>query len=148
MSNARRHRRASSRAAYRRQREQAALGLRRLSTEPARWGSVDALPEHDIDSKGYKAFVVVNERDGLYLMGYDPHWVPPPPAPSYPSGLADWTDDLNKALVFSSAVEAWELWRTQSQTVPTRPDGRPNRPLTALNIVVYPLAVTDEPPPE
>ena len=44
-----------------------------------------------------------------------------------------------KAAVFPTPKEALEFYRTRSVVVPTRPDGEPNRPLTALTIVVVPV---------
>jgi hypothetical protein len=60
--------------------------------------------------------------------------------PSTPDGRGDLvlTGDVEKAQVFSSAAEAMALWRTQSSTVPLRPDGQPNRPFTAFTIQVQP----------
>jgi hypothetical protein len=41
---------------------------------------------------------------------------------------------------FQHAVrDAWELWMRPSVTRPVRPDGQPNRPLTAFSIVLRPL---------
>jgi hypothetical protein len=44
---------------------------------------------------------------------------------------------------FPGPSEALEFWRTQSKTVPMRPDGKPNRPLTAYTVEILPL--TQEP---
>lgn len=38
------------------------------------------------------------------------------------------------AMQFENAIDAMEFWRTESKTVPVRPDGRPNRPLTAYTV--------------
>jgi hypothetical protein len=35
---------------------------------------------------------------------------------------------------FEDTIAAWEFWRTQSKRMPLRPDGKPNRPLTAYTI--------------
>jgi len=37
-----------------------------------------------------------------------------------------------------AASDAMIFWGTQSNTVPLRPDGKPNKPLTALSIEVEP----------
>ena len=37
---------------------------------------------------------------------------------------------------FVSIAEAMEYWRTVSTTVPFRPDGKPNRPLTAYTVEI------------
>jgi hypothetical protein len=49
-------------------------------------------------------------------------------------GQVKFTADPNQARSWNTAVQAFEAWRTVSPTMPLRPDGRPNRPLTALNI--------------
>jgi hypothetical protein len=48
------------------------------------------------------------------------------------------TDNQNEALTFASTGEAWEYWKQQSKRVPTRPDGKPNRPLTAYTVSIHP----------
>lgn len=40
------------------------------------------------------------------------------------------------AIRFATAREALTYWRQISRTVPLRPDGRPNRPLTAFTVEV------------
>lgn len=54
-------------------------------------------------------------------------------------GLGDWdyTDDVAQAHRFETGAAALEAWRSQSVTRPYRPDGKPNRPLTALSIEVF-----------
>ena len=54
-------------------------------------------------------------------------------------GSAEWTEDINEAMTFDSTIEAWHVWRTQSETVPFRPDGEPNRPLTAYSVQIMPI---------
>ena len=51
-------------------------------------------------------------------------------------GHTTWTNDLAKAMKFANTSEATRYWRTQSKTVPLRPDGRPNRPLTAYHVSI------------
>lgn len=46
-------------------------------------------------------------------------------------GYGTFTDDKSKAMRFASHGEAFEFWRRVSTVNPTRPDGKPNRPLTA-----------------
>lgn len=58
----------------------------------------------------------------------------------YPTGMVESTVDPKKAMRFSSFGEAHELWVTQSTTVPFRPDGRPNRPLTAFTVEIVKIA--------
>jgi hypothetical protein len=49
-------------------------------------------------------------------------------------GAERWTDDVAKAKKFGSFLEAMECWKAQSTVRPLRPDGRPNRPLTAFSV--------------
>lgn len=51
-------------------------------------------------------------------------------------GFALFTNDKAKAKRFADTESAFEFWRTTSKTVPTRPDGKPNRPLTAATIEI------------
>lgn len=45
------------------------------------------------------------------------------------------TLDLDKAIKFRNIDSVLSCWRMPSTRVPLRPDGEPNRPLTALTIV-------------
>lgn len=49
-------------------------------------------------------------------------------------GSATFTPDLAQAKRFADVGAAIECWKAQSTKVPTRPDGKPNRPLTAYSI--------------
>lgn len=51
-------------------------------------------------------------------------------------GLYTETGDPSKALLFDTFEAAWEAWRQQGTKRPFRPDGRPNRPLTALTVSI------------
>jgi len=53
-------------------------------------------------------------------------------------GMGDerWTDDVTKAKTFPTFADAMECWKAESSIRPVRPDGRPNRPLTAFSITV------------
>lgn len=67
------------------------------------------------------------EPIGSYLKAYNPD--------AYNGrGWSDWTFKLSDAMLFDSAIEALELWKTQSTVVPLRYDGKPNRPLTAFSV--------------
>jgi hypothetical protein len=57
-------------------------------------------------------------------------------------GLASFTTDPAKAKKFSSQLDAMEYWKTISRTVPRRPDGKPNRPLTAYHVLIEELPLT------
>jgi hypothetical protein len=70
----------------------------------------------------------------MFLKTYDPE--------AYDGrGFAEWTRNVDEALKFPTAGEAWMLWRGVSRTRPTRSDGEPNRPLTAFTIEVGDEAV-------
>jgi hypothetical protein len=58
-------------------------------------------------------------------------------------GSASFTDDPREALRFPDLEAAFEAWKSQSRTQPLRPDGRPNRPLTAYSVTFDTIA--DEP---
>jgi hypothetical protein len=47
------------------------------------------------------------------------------------------TPNEDDALDFPDSIAAFEFWKTQSKTVPLRPDGKPNRPLTAWTIQLW-----------
>jgi hypothetical protein len=67
----------------------------------------------------------------VYLRSYDPDgnsgW-----------GEIDWTYIRDEALVFDNFEEAIELYRRPSTVLPVRPDGKPNRPLTAFHVEFQP----------
>ncbi|MFC5391206.1 hypothetical protein [Bosea vestrisii] len=49
-----------------------------------------------------------------------------------------WTVERDKAMRFDNPGAALAYWKTPSQTVPLRPDGQPNRPLSAFTIEIVP----------
>ena len=69
--------------------------------------------------------------DGKFVKEYDPSYRLP--GEEYDGGLLEVTDDPSEALEFPSAKEALECWRREYGM---RPDGRPNRPLTAFTVEV------------
>jgi hypothetical protein len=46
------------------------------------------------------------------------------------------TKDRSRAKVFADAAEAFTYWKRTSRVRPRRPDGKPNRPLTAYHIEI------------
>lgn len=46
------------------------------------------------------------------------------------------TDEEADAKRFAGVAEATECWRAQSRTLPLRPDGKPNRPMTAFTVEI------------
>ena len=69
---------------------------------------------------------------GKYLVSYDPEALGG-------RGSARWTDDPAKALVFADPGDALDCWQQVPRNCPERPDGRPNRPLTAYTIELDPV---------
>ena len=68
---------------------------------------------------------------GQYLVSYDPE--------AYGGrGWADWSSDLGQALHFEDYSAGLAYWRQVSRTRPRRPDGQPNRPLTAFTVSLEP----------
>lgn len=76
----------------------------------------------------------VESGSGLYVKHYDP---------SGGNGNGDIQTTTNRAEAkeFADKGHAFEYWRAQSTTHPWRPDGKPNRPLTAFTV-----EIADEPP--
>lgn len=58
--------------------------------------------------------------------------------PNAKTGMGDdrWTDDPAKAKRFDSFEAASACWKAQSKVIPRRPDGKPNRPLTAYSVSI------------
>lgn len=48
------------------------------------------------------------------------------------------TDDPAKARRFRTKTAAFLYWRQESKLRPRRPDGKPNRPLTAFTVEILP----------
>lgn len=46
------------------------------------------------------------------------------------------TRDRDRAMRFDDFADAAQFWRQASLTVPQRPDGKPNRPLTAFTVTM------------
>ena len=67
--------------------------------------------------------------DGLWLKSFDPDV-------GGGRGHVAGTPKREDALRFANKGEAWEFWRQVSRSVPLRPDGNPNRPLTAFTIEI------------
>jgi hypothetical protein len=54
-------------------------------------------------------------------------------------GTAEWSRDPARAMRFVDAAAAFECWVLQSTVRPLRPDGQPNRPLTAYTVSAEPI---------
>jgi hypothetical protein len=76
--------------------------------------------------------------DGQFLVEYDParDGVDPLGRPMVAHLVT--SPSRAAALRFTDPTDAFELWRSVDPRDPVRPDGRPNRPLTAFTITVVP----------
>jgi hypothetical protein len=79
--------------------------------------------------------IALMEDPNVMLAVYDPE----ANAGNYPTGAVCWTRDPRAALKFANAAEAFVFSQRRSTSTPTRPDGLPNRPLTAFSIVIRDL---------
>lgn len=57
----------------------------------------------------------------------------------YPTGMVESSIHAKEAMRFETFEAAHALWNTQSETVPYRPDGRPNKPMTAFTVEIVKL---------
>jgi hypothetical protein len=76
------------------------------------------------------AFGGPSDLDGQYVRTFDPN-------AREGRGTLTGTPDRDQALKFKDAGDAFAYWRQQSKVRPLRPDGRPNRPLTAYHIEIF-----------
>lgn len=67
---------------------------------------------------------------GQFLEWFDPD------IPDAADIMFRFTADLDKAKRYASAVELLDEWRRVRKPDPVRPDGKPNRPLTAFTVEV------------
>ncbi len=74
--------------------------------------------------------------DGQYVVEYDPgrNGIEPLSGQEMLCHLVT-TPDVDKATKFDGP-DAFELWRKPDPRRPLRPDGRPNRPLTAFTVEI------------
>jgi hypothetical protein len=76
--------------------------------------------------------------DGQYVVEYDPGRDGVDPGSGMPMMChLVTTPDISKATVFPGTA-AFELWRKPDPRNPVRPDGKPNRPLTAFTVEIVP----------
>lgn len=81
------------------------------------------------------AFGVANGPDDIraWVEAYDPD-------AAGGRGHIGFTRIKDKALTFPSVRDAMDFYTQVSKVLPVRDDGKPNRPLTAYNLVIEPLA--------
>jgi len=77
------------------------------------------------------AMIAGTTIEALYLVWSDPN-------AKNGKGAEGWTMDIAKAKRFATRGEAMECWKAQSTIRPLRPDGRPNRPMTAYHVTIEP----------
>lgn len=90
-------------------------------------GSALATGRHGLAAKAAAELIAGKQQLGEYLQAFDPE-------AHDGRGDATFTPDKSKAKRFKSVEAAHKCWLTQSKTRPLRPDGKPNRPLTAFNM--------------
>lgn len=66
-------------------------------------------------------------RQGIYFKSFDHEY-------DNGRGLAEFTDDKSEALKFPDMAAALAFWNKQSTVRPLRPDGKPNKPMTATTV--------------
>lgn len=84
-----------------------------------------------------KIVVINHNLGGQYLEAFDAERHAP--GKLYPTGFATWTEDPTRAMIFPNAEAAFKYIRQRPKCCPTRPDGKPNRPLMAFTLEVAPL---------
>ena len=89
----------------------------------------DRLP---VATEGEAVALAVASVEGKIVVGKYLEWSDPDAR----GGRGDdrWTADLAKAKKFATFTDAMECWTAQSTVVPFRPDGKPNRPMTAYSV--------------
>lgn len=68
-------------------------------------------------------------KPGVYLKAFDHE-------AHNGQGEAAYTVKIEEAMRFADHPEAWEFWKRIPKCRPLRPDGKPNRPLTATTISI------------
>lgn len=76
--------------------------------------------------------------DGEFLLEYDPERDGESPEGLPMIAHIVTTPELAAAKRFDSGADATECWRQVCKRNPTRPDGQPNRPLSAFTVTIAP----------
>jgi hypothetical protein len=91
--------------------------------------------------RGMAGYSLTNEPGegpaGQFLKSYDPE-------AHQGRGDAEWTRDLQQAMVFPSQLAAWATWSLVPVSRPRRPDGRFNKPLTAFTIEIVSVGEVED----
>jgi hypothetical protein len=69
-------------------------------------------------------------QNGMYLVDYVPD------TDELGLGELHASSNVIEAKIFADAGAAFAYWKQQSKRVPIRPDGKPNRPLTAWSVLI------------
>jgi hypothetical protein len=69
------------------------------------------------------------EHDGRYIVSFEPD------VDELGRGRLVTTPNVEEARDWPDPSAAFEFWRQRSKRVPLRPDGKPNRPLTAYTVM-------------
>lgn len=77
------------------------------------------------------------EFDGQYLVMYDPEY-------AGGAGGASFSPELRFAKRFETIKDAVEEYNRVSELKPVRPDGKPNRPLTAHSVEIVKVVTEQE----
>ncbi len=88
---------------------------------------------------GIWVYESINGPVNGWLKSYDPNFCPRGKEWFWQRGLADFTQDPAEAMAFDTPKDAFDTYMTVAESFPTRPDGHPNRPLTAYTIEVLEL---------
>lgn len=72
--------------------------------------------------------------DGQYLKEYDPNRNGRDPSGNPMLAHVVTTPDISEAMRFDDFAELHEVWTLVDARDPVRPDGKPNRPLTAFTV--------------
>lgn len=78
--------------------------------------------------------------DGRFLKAYDPTFLKAPMPDGRQVAVLETVWDVGDAMKFRSFEDAHETWMKVSPNYPVRPDGKPNRPLTAYTCEIIPLS--------
>jgi hypothetical protein len=79
-----------------------------------------------------RAVAFANGRP-CHIEGQFLHWFDPD-IPDATRVMAEFTDDVGKAKLFATVEAALDEWQRVRRVDPVRPDGVPNKPLTALTM--------------
>lgn len=86
-----------------------------------------------IYSHGLAGTAVYGEADGRQDVGYVARY---DPEAHGGRGDVSLTSNVDDAITFRDLETAVKFWQSVPTNRPTRPDGRPNRPLTAFSVEV------------